>query len=140
MKQIFINLPVRDVQKSMNFYAQLGFSNKTLFSDDEQKCMVWSEQIYVMLMSNDLFQKYSKKSIPDIKQQVAASFSLPVKSLNQVHEMIDAGLKAGGTEPFPMIDEGFMQVRKIVDLDGHTWDFMYLDMTKFENQKINLED
>jgi predicted lactoylglutathione lyase len=68
MKQIFINLPVEDLEKSMSFYTQLGFSNKPLFSDDQQKCMVWCEQIYVMLMSHETFKEYSRKLIPDTRE------------------------------------------------------------------------
>lgn len=134
MKQVFINLPVKNVEKSMDFYTQLGFSNKPLFSDDQQKCMVWSEQIYVMLMSHEKFKAYSRKRIPDTKTHTAAYYTLPVESLERVNEMADNALKAGGTEPIPMMDEGFMQLRKIADLDGHTWDIVFMDLSKFRRE------
>jgi predicted lactoylglutathione lyase len=134
MKQIFINLPVEDLDKSMNFYIQLGFSNKPLFSDDQQKCMVWSEHIYVMLMSHDKFKSYSKKTIPDTKKYTAAYYTLPVESADRVNEIADCGLKAGGTEPIPPINHGFIQLRKIEDFDGHTWDIIFLDMSKFKKE------
>jgi predicted lactoylglutathione lyase len=135
LKQIFINLPVEDVEKSMNFYIQLGFSNKALFSDDQQKCMVWTEQIYVMLQSKEFFSSFTKKPIPDTKNNLAATFTLPVESLDRVNEIIESGLKAGGREPTPMLDEGFMQVRCIEDLDGHTWGVIYLDLSKFRKEQ-----
>jgi predicted lactoylglutathione lyase len=135
MKQVFINLPVENPEKSMNFYTQLGFSINPLFTDDDQKCMVWSEHIYVMLMPRERFNTYSGKTIPDLKKYEAANYTLPVESLDRVNEMADSGLKAGGTEPVPMTDHGFMQLRKLEDPDGHTWDIIFLDMTKFEEFK-----
>ncbi|MBK6875144.1 MAG: glyoxalase/bleomycin resistance/extradiol dioxygenase family protein [Ignavibacteria bacterium] len=134
MKQIFINLPVKNLEKSMSFYTQLGFSNKPLFSDDQQKCMVWCEQIFVMLMSHETFEAYSRKSIPDTRNYVAAYFTLPVESLDRVNEIVESGLKAGGTEPIPMIDHGFMQLRRIEDFDGHTWDIVFMDLSKFRKE------
>lgn len=135
MKQIFINLPVKNAEASMDFYTQLGFTNYPLFTDEHQKCMVWSEQIYVMLLSQEVFRSYTKKPIPDTKNNTAATFTLPVESLDRVNEIIESGLKAGGTEPMPMQDEGFMQVRSIEDLDGHTWGVIYLDLDKFKEFK-----
>lgn len=135
MKQIFINLPVKNVETSMNFYTQLGFTNNPLFTDEDQKCMVWSEQIYVMLQSQEIFITYTKKPIPDTKNNIAATFTLPVESPDRVNEIIESGLKAGGTEPMPMLDEGFMQLRTIEDLDGHTWGIIYLDLNKFKEFK-----
>jgi len=117
----------------MDFYTQLGFSNNPLFSDDQQKCMVWSEHIYVMLLSWDKLKSYSKKSISS-KTNSNAYFTLHVESLDAVNEIVDNGLKAGGKEPSPMIDEGFMQIRRIEDFDGHIWDIIYMDLTKFKKE------
>lgn len=134
MKQLFINLPVENVEKSMEFYTQLGFTNKALFSDDQQKCMVWSDHIYVMLIAAEKFKSYSKKPLSGKKNGIDAYFTLPLESLERVNEVVENGLKAGGTEPFPMLDEGFMQIRKIEDYDGHTWDFIYLNLSKFRKE------
>ncbi|MGG9961174.1 VOC family protein [Ferruginibacter sp. SUN106] len=132
MKQIFINLPVKDVDASMNFYTQLGFSVNPLFTFDDQKCMVWCDQVYLMLQTYDMFKSGNKKDLPDTKKNTIATFTLPVESLEKVNEIIENGLKAGGTEPTPIIDEGFMQVRNIEDLDGHHWGIIYLDIEKFK--------
>ncbi|MBF4516678.1 glyoxalase/bleomycin resistance/extradiol dioxygenase family protein [Flavobacterium sp. ANB] len=134
MKQIFINLPVENIENSMNFYLQLGFTNKPLFSDDHQKCMIWSEEISVMPMSHEKFAGYSKKAIPDTKTVMGAYYTLHVESVDRINEIIDLGLKAGGKEPIEMIDEGFMQLRRIEDLDGHTWDFIFMDLSKFQKE------
>jgi uncharacterized protein len=135
MKQIFINLPVDNVEKSMNFYIELGFTINPEFTDDNQKCMVWSDHIYVMLQSQEMFRSYVKKQMPDAKKYQSASYTLPVESFERVNEIIESGLKACGTETIPMIDEGFMQIRTIEDFDGHTWGVIYLDMKKFRQLK-----
>lgn len=132
MKQIFINLPVKNVEASMNFYTELGFTVNPLFTFDDQKCMVWSDQIYVMLQSLEMFKSGNKKNIADLKAYTTATFTLPVESLEKLNEIIENGLKAGGTEPTQTIDEGFMQVRNIEDLDGHNWGIIYLDIDKFK--------
>ncbi len=131
MKQIFINLAVADVNKSMDFYTQLGFTNNPQFSDEQGKCMVWSEYIFVMLLSPDKFKTFTEKPLADTKKQIAGLFSLAVSGLDRVNEIVDKGLKAGGIEPTPMKDYGFMQQRSIEDFDGHTWEIFYMDMSKF---------
>jgi len=131
MKQIFINLVVADVNKSMDFYTQLGFTNNPQFSDEQGKCMVWSEYIFVMLLSPDKFKTFTEKPLADTKKQIAALLSLSVSGLDRVNEIVDNGLKAGGIEPTPMKDYGFMQQRSIEDFDGHTWEIFYMDMSKF---------
>jgi uncharacterized protein len=136
MKQIFINLPVKDVAASMNFYRQLGFTVNPLFTFDNQKCMIWSDQIYLMLQTYEMFRSGNKKNLPDAKQNTIATFTLPVESLDKVNEIIENGLKAGGTESTPMLDEGFMQVRNIEDLDGHHWAILYLDIDNFKQRQI----
>lgn len=132
MKQIFINLPVKDVEASMAFYTKIGFKVNPLFSFDDQKCMVWSEQIFVMLQTLKMFESGNKKNLADPKKNTIATFTLPVESLVKVNEIVENGLKAGGIEPTPIIDEGFMQVRNIEDLDGHNWGILYLDIDKFK--------
>jgi uncharacterized protein len=131
MKQIFINLPVKDVNASMQFYTQLGFTVNPLFTFDDQKCMVWSDQIYVMLQTVEMFKSGNRKNPADPKKNTIATFTLPVESLTQLNEIMENGLKAGGTELTPAIDEGFMQVRNLEDLDGHIWGILFLDMDKF---------
>ncbi len=131
MKQIFINLAVADVNKSMDFYTQLGFTNNPQFSDEQGKCMVWSEHIFVMLLSPDKFKTFTEQPLADTKKQIAGLFSLAVSGLDRVNEIVDKGLKAGGIEPTPMKDYGFMQQRSIEDFDGHTWEIFYMDMSKF---------
>lgn len=134
MKQIFINLPVKDVNASMNFYLQLGFTVNPLFTFDDQKCMVWTDQIYVMLQTLEMSKTGEKKNIADPKINRIATFTLPVESLDKVNEIMENGLKAGGTETTELIDEGFMQIRNIEDLDGHNWAIIHLDVEDFKKR------
>lgn len=134
MKQLFINLAVSDLQKSMDFYTALGFSNNPQFSDDTAKCMVWSESIFLMIMTYEKFKTFITKPIADTKTNVAGLFSLSVNSVDEVNTIITNGLKAGGIEPTEMRDYGFMQQRTIEDMDGHTWEVFYMDITKFPQQ------
>ena len=134
MKQVVINLAVKDVEKTMDFYTRLGFVINPQFSDDQTKCMVWSDAIFVMIMSHEKFKTFTKKPIADTKSNIAGLFALSVESVAQVNEIVEHGLKAGGTEPMPMTDYGFMQLRRIEDLDGHTWEIFFMDPTQIPNQ------
>ncbi len=136
-KQIFINLAVKDLQKSMDFYAALGFTNNPQFSDDFGKCMVWSEDIFVMIMTPEKFATFATKPLADTKSNLAGIYSLLVESVDELNRIITNGLNAGGTEPGELKDYGFMQLRTIEDFDGHTWEVFYMDMTKFPTEQPN---
>lgn len=133
-KQIFINLAVEDLQKSMDFYAALGFTNNLKFSDDSAKCMVWSENIFVMIMTHEKFKTFATKPLADTKLNLAGLFSLSVDSVDEMNKIVNNGLEAGGIEPSEMKDYGFMQQRTIEDFDGHTWEVFFMDITKFPKQ------
>lgn len=132
MKQIFINLPVKDPAAALNFYQNIGFTPDPLFSFEHQKCLVWGEQVYLMLQSNEFFRSGNSKALPDTREYATASFSLPVESPDLVNEITEKALKAGGKERTPMVDEGFMQIRNIEDPDGHHWAVLYLDIEQFK--------
>lgn len=134
-KQIFINLAVEDPQKSMDFYTALGFTNNPQFSDNAGKCMVWSENIFVMILSHEKFASFATKPLADTKSNLAGLFSLSTDSVEQMNEMMTNGLNAGGTEPHEVRDYGFMQQRTIEDFDGHTWEIFYMDMSKFPKEQ-----
>jgi hypothetical protein len=134
-KQVFINLAVKNLQKSMDFYTALGFTNNPQFSDDTAKCMVWSENIFVMILTHEKFASFATKPIADTKTNLAGLFSLSLDSIEEVNKMVEEGLKAGGTEPNEMRDYGFMQQRTIEDFDGHTWEIFFMDMTKFPTEQ-----
>ncbi|MFM1998800.1 MAG: hypothetical protein RL204_747 [Bacteroidota bacterium] len=136
-KQIFINLAVKDVQRSMEFYTALGFTNNPQFSDDSGKCMVWSDSIYLMILSQEKFATFATKPIADTKSNVAALLSLSMDSAEEMNAMMTNGLNAGGIEPTEMKENSFMQHRTIEDFDGHTWEIFFMDMSKFPTQTTN---
>jgi predicted lactoylglutathione lyase len=132
--QVFINLPVADLHSSMKFYAGLGFTNNPQFSDENGKCMVWSETIFVMILTHEKFKTFTSKPIADAKNNIAGLFSLSLDSVDKMNEVAQGGVNAGGIEPVPMQDYGFMQQRTVEDPDGHTWELFYMDMSKFPQQ------
>ena len=133
-KQIFINLAVKDLQQSMNLYSAMGFENNPQFSDDSGKCMVWSEHIFVMLLSHEKFSSFATKPIADTKSKLAGLFSLSLESIEAVHQVMEKGLNAGGIEPHEIRDYGFMLQRTLEDFDGHTWEIFHMDMTKYPSE------
>ena len=132
--QIFINLPVKELEKSLNFYTKMGFTNNPQFSDDTAKCMVFSEEIFVMLITHDRFKTFITKPITDVSKTTSALLSISVESLDRVNEISNNAIAAGGKEPIEAKDYGFMQQRTIEDLDGHIWEIFYMDMSKFPQQ------
>ena len=136
-RQIFINLAVKDLQKSMDFYTALGFTNNPQFSDDSGKCMVWSDSIFVMILNHEKFASFATKPIADTKSNVAGLFSLSVDSVEEMNRIVTSGLQAGGIEPSEMKDYGFMQQRTIEDFDGHTWEIFFMDLSKFPTEQAS---
>jgi uncharacterized protein len=132
--QIFINLPVNNVDKSLEFYTRMGFTNNAKFSDETGKCMVLSDDIYLMILSIEKFKTFITKPISDVSKTIPALYSLSLESLEKVNEMASNALEAGGKEPVEAKDYGFMQQRTIEDLDGHTWELFYMDESKFPVQ------
>ncbi|MGB4398985.1 MAG: glyoxalase/bleomycin resistance/extradiol dioxygenase family protein [Daejeonella sp.] len=112
-KQIFINLAVKDLKRSTDFYTALGFVNNPQFSHESGKCMVWEENIFVMILTHEKFKSFATKPVADTKSSLAALYSLSVDSVDEVNSILTKGLHAGGIEPSEMKDYGFMQQRTI---------------------------
>jgi len=130
-KQIFINLPVQDLKKSMDFYTAIGFTNNPQFTDDKAACMILSDTIYIMLLTHERFKDFSAKAIADTHTSIAAINALAVESAEAVNEMADKAIAAGGNQYADPKDYGFMQQRCFEDPDGHNWEVLYMDMSKF---------
>lgn len=126
-KKIFINLPVKDLQKSIAFFTQLGFAFNPKFTDENATCMIVSENIYVMLLVEKFFQTFTKKSICDSKTSTEALIALSFESKEAVDQMMSKVLAAGGIEPKPATDQGFMYSRDFEDIDGHNWELFWMD-------------
>jgi predicted lactoylglutathione lyase len=134
-RKIFLNLAVKDVAASMAFYEQLGFKNNPQFSDENAKCMICSETIFVMLLSQERFMSFTNRPIADISNATAQLNSLELESVEAMNSMMEKGISAGGTESGEAKDYGFMQQRSLLDLDGHYWELFYMDMSKFPTEE-----
>lgn len=132
--QIFVNLPIRDLKKSMAFYESIGFKNNPQFTDDTAACMVLSDTIFVMLLTYNKFKEFTSKTIINAKETTGVINSISVNSNQEVNALADKALKAGGNEYRAPMDMGFMQLRCFEDLDGHNWEVFYMDMSKFPKQ------
>lgn len=132
--QVFINLPVSDLKKSMAFYEAIGFTNNPQFTDDTAACMVLTDTIFVMLLTHDKFKQFISKSIINAKQSVGVINALSKDSKEEVNAFVEKAVKAGGLEYAEAKDYGFMQQRSVEDLDGHNWEVFYMDMSKFPKQ------
>ena len=138
MKQVLINLPVKDLQRSMDFYTALGFNPQ--FSDETATRMVWSEDFSIMIMTQEKFASFATKRLADTKSTMGGYYSLLVPSIDELNTFMTNGLDAGGREPNEMSDYGFMQQRTIEDFDGHTWNVIYMDMTKIPTEQPNEQE
>lgn len=126
---IFVNVPVRDLAASMAYYKALGFAHNPQFTDDTAACIVISDTIYVMVLTHDKFKQFSPLPIPDPKSQTQALYALSRDSRGAVDAIADKGLAAGGKEVRDAQDMGFMYSRAIADLDGHVWEYVWMDMS-----------
>jgi predicted lactoylglutathione lyase len=126
-KQIFINLAVADLPKARAFFNELGFSFNPTFSNDQGACLVLGETIFAMLLVKPFFQTFTSKTIIDPKEQVEALTCLSCESRAEVDEIVAKAVRAGGTTPRPVQDLGFMYGHGFDDLDGHSWEFVYMD-------------
>ena len=125
--KIFVNLPVKDLKRSMAFFKSLGFAFNPQFSDDTAACMVIGPENFAMLLTHEKFGEFSTKKIVDAKKSVEVLVAVSFDSRERVDEIMAAALKSGGTEPHQARDYGFMYQRSFDDPDGHTWEVFYMD-------------
>lgn len=131
-KQLFLNLPVKDLKKSQSFYEALGFSINPIFTDNDQICLVWTNEIYVMLHNRAFTDKHVRKPLANFLTHAGPSFTLTLANREQVLALTQKALDAGALVITPQVDEDPMTLRTIEDPDGHIWGLIYLDMQKFQ--------
>lgn len=124
---IFVNIPVADLDAAKSYFGKLGFSFNAQFTDDTAACMVVDETIFFMLLTRAKFSEFISLPIADAKVGTQALYAISRDSRAAVDTIADAALAAGGSEPRPSQDHGFMYSRAIADLDGHIWEFMWMD-------------
>ena len=126
-RKIFVNLPVKDLDKSVDFFTQLGFQFNAQFTDKSATCMIISEEAYVMLLVGGRFQDFTKKPIADARSQTEAIIALSADSRAEVDEIVNKALAAGGQPSSDPQDHGFMYGWSFQDLDGHLWEILWMD-------------
>lgn len=125
-KQIFINIPVADLPKSIAFYKALGFSQNLQFSGDSGACIVVSDTISVMLATHAKFREFTPKAICDTSKAVEALFNLSCESREEVDNLVAKAIAAGGSTYDQPEDLGFMYSHSFVDPDGHGWGLFHI--------------
>ena len=126
-KEIFVNLPVRDLETSKAFFAALGFTFNPQFTDENAACMVISEHNFAMLLKEEYFKSFATKPVADAHASTEVLIALSLDSEAAVDDMVAKAVKAGGREPRPKQDHGFMVQRTFEDPDGHTWEPFWMD-------------
>ena len=130
-QQIYINLPVRDLERSKAFFGAMGYSFNPQFTDEKAACMVISEDIYVMLLTEPFCQTFTHKPLADARKSTEVLLCLSCKSRDEVDAQVAKARAAGGSVPRSSVDHGFMYQHGFEDPDGHIWELAYMDMAAF---------
>ena len=131
-RKMFLNLAVRDLDASVEFFTKLGFAFDERFTDETATCMLVGEDAYVMLLTESKFKEFTKKSISDANAQTEAMVALTVESKDEVDSFADKALAVGATQANEPSDLGFMYGRSFYDLDGHHWEIFWMDPVAVE--------
>ncbi|HJU68777.1 MAG TPA: VOC family protein [Gemmatimonadaceae bacterium] len=126
-RKLFVNIPVRDLQRSIDFFETLGFTFNTQFTDATGTCMLVGEDAYFMLMTVEKFRGFSKRPVGDAEKETSALFAITVESRTEVDTLVEKALAAGASLATDAVDHGFMYVRSFYDLDGHHWEVFWMD-------------
>ena len=125
--KIFVNLPVKDLNKSIEFFTKLGFSFNQQFTDETATCMIVTDDIFVMLLTVEKFKTFTPNEICDAKKYTEVLVCLSLESRPRVDEMVRKAVAAGGATYNEPQDHGFMYGHGFQDLDGHIWELIYME-------------
>jgi len=125
--QIYVNLPVRNLERSVEFFSQLGFAFNPQFTDETATCMIVSDDIYVMLLTEAKFKGFTPKAICDATKATEVLICLSRESRADVDDMVRKAVAAGGTTYNEPQDHGFMYGHGFQDPDGHIWELVYMN-------------
>ena len=126
-RKLFVNVQVRDLKKSMDFFSTLGFTFNPQFTDDKAACMVLSDEAYFMLLTDKFFRTFTKRQPADTTRSTEAMFALSCNSKAEVDEMVRKAIDGGGKHAMDPTDHGFMYGWSFYDLDGHHWEVLWMD-------------
>jgi uncharacterized protein len=126
-RQIFVNLPVRDLERTKGFFAGLGFTFNPQFTDEKAACLVIADNIYSMLLTEPYFRTFTKKAVADATRSTEVLIALTCDSRAQVDEMVAKAVAGGGKAAREAKDHGFMYEHAFEDPDGHIWEVFWMD-------------
>jgi len=126
-RKLFVNLPVRDLKKSMDFFSALGFTFNPQFTDDNAACMIISDEAFVMLLAESFFRTFTDREPCDTSKYTESLLALSCSSRAEVDELVRKAIDAGGSHAKDPIDQGFMYGWSFYDLDGHHWEVLWMD-------------
>lgn len=126
-RKLYLNLSVRDLERSKAFFGALGFAFYPGFTDQSGACMILSDQCYVMLLTEARFRDFTPRAICDTARSTEGIFALTAESRAEVDALLATALAAGGTPAMPAQDHGFMYACSFYDLDGHHWEVFWMD-------------
>jgi uncharacterized protein len=126
-RKIFVNLPIKDMERSKSFFSALGFSFNPQFTNEQGACMVVSDSIFAMLLVEPFFQTFTRKPIADARKSTEVLVCLSCDSREDVDALVRKALAAGGTAPNAPQDHGFMYGHGFEDPDGHVWELVWMD-------------
>lgn len=126
-RMVFINLPVRDLKKTMAFFSSLGFEFNPHFTDDNAACMIISDKAFSMLITEPYFRTFTKREPADTTRTSEVLVAVSCTSRDEVQALVKKALDGGASRAMPPQDHGFMYVETFYDLDGHHWEFMWMD-------------
>ncbi len=126
-RQIYVNLPIKNMERSKAFFSALGYTFNPQFTNDQGACMVVADNIYVMLLVEPFFQTFTTKPVADATRSTEVLVCLSCESRAEVDELVKKALAAGGTAPRAPQDHGFMYGHGFEDLDGHVWELIHMD-------------
>lgn len=125
--QIFVNLPVKDLNRSVEFFTKLGYTFNQQFTDENATSMIVSDTIYVMLLVEPFFKTFTQKAISDATQSTEVIMALSCDSKQEVDTIVEKALEAGAKQYADTTDHGWMYQRSFEDLDGHQWEFVWMN-------------
>ena len=126
-KQIFVNLSVKDLKRTTEFFTKLGFKFNPKFTDENAACLIIGENIFAMLLVEKYFKTFIKKELCNSKKSTEVLTALSVESKEKVDEIVNKAIKIGGRKAREPQDHGFMYGRSFEDLDGHIWEVFWMD-------------
>lgn len=129
---LFINLPIADLQRSIDFFSALGFAFNPKFSNQDATCLVISEHIQVMLLTTPFFAGFTRKPVADAHAATEVLLALSCETREEVDALVAKAVAAGAATPMPVQDHGFMYQHGFEDLDGHLWEVFWMNEAEFQ--------